>query len=107
LEGLASEQVLRKACALAWGDPAVLPNALMERLTEREARMLAQAGTERQAPVTDLNACAEALRRDRTKRELAEIDREILSLAAKDPGSARLTELVMKKIAMRRQLGET
>ncbi len=107
LEGLASEQVLRKACELAWGDPSVLPNALMERLTEREARMLAQAGTERQAPVTDLKACAEALQRDRMKRELAEIDREILTLAAKDPGSARLTELVMKKIAMRRHLGET
>ncbi len=107
LEGLASEQVLRQACELAWGDPVVLPNALMERLTEREARMLAQAGTERQAPVTDLNACVEALRRERTKRELADIDREILTLAARDPGSARLTELVMKKIAMRRHLGET
>ena len=107
LEGLASEQVLRKACEVAWGDPLVLPNALMERLTEREARMLAQAGAERQAPVTDLTACVEALRRERTKRELADIDREILTLAARDPGSARLTELIMKKIAMRRQLGET
>ncbi len=107
LEGLASEEVLKKAAELSWGDPMVLPNALMERLTDREARMLAQAGAERQAPVTDLKACAEALRRERTKRELADIDREILGLASKDPGSARLTELVMKKIAMRRQLGET
>lgn len=107
LEGLASEEVLKKAAELSWGDPIVLPNALMERLTDREARMLAQAGAERQAPVTDLKACAEALRRERTKRELADIDREILGLASKDPGSARLTELVMKKIAMRRQLGET
>lgn len=107
LEGLASEAVLLKACELAWGEPQALPNALMERLTEREARMLAQAGAERQAPVTDLSACVEALHRERTKRELGKIDREIASLAARDPASQRLTELVMKKIAMRRQLGET
>lgn len=69
--------------------------------------MLAQAGSERQAPVTDLNACVQALRRERTKRELTVIDREIAMLAAKDPTAPRLTELVMKKIAMRRQLGET
>jgi len=107
LEGLVAEGVLRKACELAWGDPEVLPNALMERLTDREARMLAQAGAERQAPVTDLHACVEALRRERTKREVAGLDREIAALAVADPASARLTELVMKKIAMRRQLGET
>ena len=71
--------------------------------------MLTQAGSDQQAPVTDvhLRSHVEALHRERTKRELADIDREILTLAARDPGSARLTELVMKKIAMRRQLGET
>ena len=33
----------------------------MERLTEREAQMLAKAGSERQAPVLDLSACVDAL----------------------------------------------
>jgi hypothetical protein len=57
--------------------------------------------------VTDLNACVEALARGRSKREVADIDREIAQLAARDPASPRLTELVLKKIAIRRRLGET
>lgn len=69
--------------------------------------MLTQAGAERQAPVTDLSACVEALARARVKRELLDLDREIAQLAERDPASPRLTELVMKKIAIRRQLGET
>jgi hypothetical protein len=69
--------------------------------------MLARAGAERQAPVLDLNACVEALRNDRIRRDLTDIDAEIARLAARDPGSDRLTELVMKKIAIRRRLGET
>ncbi len=107
LEGLAAQGLLQKAVELAHGDPEMLPTALMERLTEREARILARAGSERQAPVLDLNACVEALRNGRTRRELTDIDAEIARLAARDPGSARLTELVMKKIAIRRRLGET
>ncbi len=107
LEGLASEQVLTKAAELAWGDPLVLPNALMERLTDREARMLAQAGAERQSPVTELKSCVDALRRERTKREVAALEREIAALEARDPSSPLVTELYVKKIAMRRQLGET
>lgn len=107
IEGLASESVLRKAMELAWGDADVLPNALMERLTDREARMLTQAGAERQAPVTDLSACVEALRRVRVRRDLVDLDREIAQLSSREPDSPRLTELVLKKIAIRRQLGET
>ncbi|MFN7979013.1 MAG: DNA primase [Vicinamibacterales bacterium] len=107
IEGLASESLLRKAMELAWGDAEVLPNVLMERLTDREARMLTRAGAERQAPVTDLSACVEALRRVRVRRELVDLDREIAQLSAKEPDSPRLTELVLKKIAIRRQLGET
>ncbi len=107
LEGLASQGLLTKAVELAHGDAAMLPTALMERLTEREAQMLAKAGSERQAPVLDLNACVDALRDGRTRRELTDIDAEIARLAARDPSSPRLTELVMKKIAIRRRLGET
>ncbi len=107
IEGLASEDLLRKAMELAWADPDLLPNALMERLTDRETRMLTQAGAERQAPVTDLSACVDALARGRMKREVAELDREIAQIAARDPASPRLTELVLKKIAIRRRLGET
>ena len=107
LEGLASQDLLTKAVELAAGDPEMLPTALMERLTEREAQMLAKAGSERQAPVLDLSACVDALRDARTRRDLTDIDAEIARLAARDPSSARLTELVMKKIAIRRRLGET
>jgi DNA primase len=105
LEGLASEDLLQKALDLAGGDPAMLPSALMERLTDRDAQILARAGAERQAPVLDLGACVEALRNLRLKRELQEIEGEIGRLATGDPGSARLTELAMKKIAIRRRLG--
>ena len=105
MEGLASEDLLQKALDLAGGDPAVLPSALMERLNDRDAQILARAGAERQAPVLDLGACVEALRNLRLKRELQEIEGEIGRLATGDPGSARLTELAMKKIAIRRWLG--
>jgi DNA primase len=106
LEGLASEDLLLKALELAGGDPAVLPSALMERLSDREAQILAKAGSERQAPVLDLGACVEALRNLRLRRELQEIEAEIGRLATGDPGSQRLTELAMKKIAIRRRLGK-
>jgi DNA primase len=106
LEGLAAQSLLQKAVALAGGDPAMLPTALMERLTESEAQMLARAGSERQAPVLDLSACVDALRNARIRRELSDLDAEIVRLAARDSGSARLTELIMKKIAIRRRLGE-
>ncbi len=92
---------------LAAQDPALLPNALMARLNDREVRLLTQAGAERQAPVLDLGGCVEALKKARTRRELATLDREIAHLAQADPGSALLDALVMKKIAIRRALGET
>ncbi len=107
LQGLASENILRIAIELAAGDPHVLPTTLMERLNEREARMLARAGTEREAPVLDLGACVDALRHSRLRRDLGGIDAEIARLAAQDPSSARLTELAMKKISIRRRLGES
>ena len=107
MEGLAAQGVLQKAIELTGGDPEMLPTALMERLTEKEAQMLARAGSERQAPVLDLSACVDALRDARTRRDLTDIDAEIARLAARDPASPRLTELVMKKIAIRRRLGET
>ena len=107
LQGLASEALLQKAIGLAGGDTQMLPTTLMERLTEREAQMLARAGSERQAPVLDLSACVDALRDSRVRRDLTDLDAEISRLSAKDPSSARLTELVMKKIAIRRRLGKT
>jgi DNA primase len=107
LEGLASEGLLLHAVELAAGDPQLLPSALMERLNDREAQMLARAGAERQAPVLDLNACVQALQNLRVRRELSEIEAEIGRLATRDPGSARLTELAMRKIAIRRRLGES
>ena len=69
--------------------------------------MLARAGSERQAPVLDLSACVDALRDSRVRRDLTDLDAEIARLSAKDPSSERLTELVMKKIAIRRRLGKT
>jgi DNA primase len=107
LEGLASETLLLKAVELAARDPEMLPNALMERLNNREAQILARAGAERQAPVLDLAGCVEALKNLTTKRALGEIEAEISRLESKDPGSERITELYLKKIAIRRRLGET
>lgn len=107
IEGLASHEVLRKAIELAAGDPERLPGALMERLNDQESQMLARAGAERQPPVLDLSACVDALKSLAVKRELGEIEAEMADLAARDPGSSRLTELAVKKIALRRRLGET
>jgi len=69
--------------------------------------MVAKAGAERQAPVLDLAACVEAIKNLAVKRELVDIEAEVAALASKDPGASRLTELVLKKIALRRRLGDT
>lgn len=106
LEGLAAESLLLKARQLAEGDPEMLPISLMERLNDREAQMLARAGAERQAPVLDLGGCVDALRKLSLRRELAGIEAEMTSLLHRDPNSPRYNELAMKKIAIRRRLGE-
>ena len=69
--------------------------------------MLARAGAERQAPVLDLRACVQALQNLRVQRELSEIEARNRPSGDPGPASARLTELAMKKIAIRRRLGET
>jgi DNA primase len=104
LEGLRAGAILSKALELTSQGPGAFPNALMERLTEEEAQLLAKAATEREAPVRDLHNCIETLRQLRLTRELGEIEGEIARLQRANPSSQELVTLGVRKIELARQL---
>jgi hypothetical protein len=96
--------VLEKARALAVGQVAELPGALMERLSDQEAQLLSKAATEREAPVRELDSCIEALHSLRLTRELGEIEAEIARLQRADPSSQDLWTLGARRLELARRL---
>ncbi len=77
LEGLRSQDLLEKALGLRPDDADVLPTALMERLTDQEAQLLAKVATASEPPVLDSASCIQTLRFARIEREIAEIQEKI------------------------------
>jgi len=53
------------------------PNALMARLTDQEAQLLAKVATEREPPVRDLATCIQVLQFGRIERQLLAIQQQI------------------------------
>jgi hypothetical protein len=103
LQGLASAPVL--ALAISLGDmPAdVLPKLVRERLNEETGALLDRAaGAE--APAAPATACARALKRERCKRDLAAVQRDIDQMQAIVPAPPRLRELWERKTTLQRQL---
>ncbi len=104
LEGLRAQTILEKARGFLSLGPEELPGALMERLSDQEAQLVSRAAMEREPPVRDLPACAEALRHLRLTRELGELEAEIARLKRAEPSSPELWTLTARSIELARRL---
>ena len=76
LVGLATGAILEQARSLQGYPPESLPDALIQRLTSEEARLVDEIGRQKQAP-GDPGECVRALKRMRYDRERAAVQREI------------------------------
>jgi DNA primase len=105
-EGLTTQGLLQKALELRKIGAMELPAALMERLTDQEAQLLARVATEREAPVRadELADCVQVLHFDRIERQLGEIQAEIDRGRREAGPDEVLTQLLRQKNALRSQL---
>jgi DNA primase len=76
LEGLATKLILEQARSLQEWPAGALPQTLLERLNEMEARLVQDIGRQSHPP-GDPHDCVRALKRLRYTRERAEVQREI------------------------------
>ncbi len=76
LDGLATRDILGQAQSLQGWPVASLPKALIERLSTREAELVAEIGRQTGAPA-DAADCVRTLKRLRYDRERADVQREI------------------------------
>lgn len=104
LEGLSSAAILRMARDLAVGDPADVPNALMERLSTTEAQWLAATAAEASPPVLDAESSVRSLKRLTLERQRAEVQREIDRLQSAGDRGPALTVLLTRKLELQRRL---
>jgi DNA primase len=105
VQGLRSQSVLEKALTCMTLADADIPAALMARLTEVEAQLLATVASAEQAPSLDLKECVQVLRFGRIERQLAELQRDI-DRGSRDAGTSDtvLSELLRQKNELRSQL---
>jgi DNA primase len=101
LEGLATRHILEEAIALAEKTPAMLPSALLERLTTVEAQLVTGIAAEASAPWSAMS-CARELQQLRVHREFSAVQREIMRL--QESGTAPDTHLLEKKLVLAREL---
>jgi DNA primase len=103
VEGLRSQSLLDKALSLRALDAEQVPAALMERLSDDEAQLLATVASAEQPPSLDLRECVQVLRFGRIERQLAEIQRDIDRSGEGRPADA-LSQLLRQKNELRSQL---
>jgi DNA primase len=103
-EGFIAIDIFCKALALKKLSAEELPGALMERLSDQEAQLLARVATEREAPVHDLDGCVQVLKFGRIERQLAEIQAEIDRGRRDGRPDEGLTDLLRLKNALRTEL---
>ena len=101
LDGLPTRHVLEEARNLADKPPAMLPSALLERLTPIEAQLVTGIAAEPSAPWSALS-CARELQQLRVHREFSAIQREIARV--QESGAAPDTHLLEKKLSLAREL---
>ncbi len=87
LRGLPTAGILQQALSLGGWEPAVIPAALLERLSTGEAALVTEIASETKAPGKNLEHCVETLKRLRYEREQADVQREINRL--QEAGAAR------------------
>ena len=97
--------MLEKAIAVVAATNEELPNALMERLSDQEAQLLAKVATEREPPVRDLDMCIQVLRFGRIERQLLTLQQEIDRVRQDDRAAGSpLDELLREKNRLRTEL---
>jgi len=101
LEGLPTRHILEEAQNLADKPPAMLPSALLERLTSIEAQLVTGIAAEPGAPWSALS-CARELQQLRVHREFSAIQREIARV--QESGASPDTHLLEKKLNLAREL---
>ena len=101
LDGLATRHILEEALTLADKPPAMLPSALLERLTTMEAQLVTGIAAEPSAPWSAMS-CARELQQLRVHREFSAIQREIAR--AQESGATPDTLLLEKKLVLAREL---
>jgi len=103
VEGLRSQDLLEKALTLRDLDADLVPAALMERLSDEEAQLLATVASSGFPPSLDLHECVQVLRFGRIERQLAEIQRDI-DRAGEGRSAEALSQLLRLKNELRSQL---
>jgi hypothetical protein len=103
LEGLASGPVLTLAASLGDLPADVLPKLVRERLNEETGALLDRAA-QADAAAAPATACVRALKRERCKRDLAAVQREIDQMQAVAPAPPRLRQVWERKATLQRQL---
>jgi DNA primase len=98
LDGLLAAPVLRLASSLAEMPPELLPELLLERLSEGE-RVLVERAREAEAPVAPPADCVNALKRLRVDRERADVQEQIDRLQA----GARLDDEALARLWAQKQ----
>ena len=99
LEGLVIAPIVRLAWSLAEMPPELLPGLLAERLSPRERAWLDRAAAET-AAAAPAAECAHTIRRERIRRDIADVQREIDTLS--DVG--QLDALMVKKTELAQKL---
>ena len=101
LEGLPTRRILEEARSLADRAPAVMPSALLERLSSMEAQLVTRIAAEPNAPWPAMS-CARELQQLRAQREFSAIQREIARM--QESGGAPDTHLLERKLVLAREL---
>jgi hypothetical protein len=102
-EGLRAQSVLEKARALQAVPAEEFPGALMERLSEQEAQLLARVATEREPLQLVPENCVQTLRSSRIERELGDIQQRIDQMRTR-PDDGAMNRLLRRKNDLRTQL---
>jgi DNA primase len=106
LTGLSTAPILEQARALAGFDVDSLPQALLERLSTREAELVTDIAAQPAPPALVPADCVAELRRIQLARERAEIQREMDRLLEQGIPSTdhRIDELGMRQLALKQQI---
>jgi DNA primase len=106
LEAIQSGGALEQARDLADTPAAQFQAAWLERLNDREAQWVTGIGTAAEGPAHSAEDCARTLKRLRFDREREALQREIARLQdeADDDAQARIAELSVRKIELKRRI---
>jgi DNA primase len=108
LRQLVTRRILEVARSLHELPPDRVPAALIQRLSEGDAQLVASIASEAAPPVTEVSECTRAIKRMRFDRERAAIQRDIDKMQAQGAGwqDEELTALLKKKEDLRHLMEE-